>query len=110
MSEEFGNDIITISDEEGNDYTLEHFDTIEVDGTFYMACLPTDIDEEDEDYGMIILEVVGDGELASVEDEEVLQEVYDLFMERLYDEDDEDNEDEDYAEEELSGGDDEDED
>lgn len=91
MSEDFGSDLITISDEEGNDYTLEHFDTAEIDGEFYFACLPTDMDEDDEDFGFIILKVVGDDELASIDDEELLEQVYNIFVERLFD--DEDNED-----------------
>lgn len=90
MSDDFGNDLITISDEEGNDYTLEHFDTLEIDGKFYLACLPVDIDEDDEDYGIVILEAVGDDELASIDDEELLEEIYDQFMERLFDDEDED--------------------
>ena len=88
MSSEFGSDFVTISDDEGNDYILEHLDSIEVDDTFYIAFLPTDIDEEDEDYGLIILKVVEeDGEeiLASVDDEEVLDDIYARFMERLLD-------------------------
>lgn len=94
MSDDFGSDLITMSDEEGNDYTLEHFDTIEIDGTFYLACLPTDIDEDDEDYGFIILRVVGDEELETIDDEELLGDLYDMFMERLFEDEDldEDNE------------------
>jgi len=92
MSNEFGNDYITISDEDGNDYVLEHLDTIEVDEKFYMAFLPTDIDEDDEDFGVVILTVEDeDGEdiLISVEDEELLENLYERFMERFLDENDE---------------------
>ena len=92
MSSEFGNDYVTISDDEGNDYVLEHLDTLEIDDTFYMAFLPTDIDENDDDYGLVILTVAEeDGEeiLVSVEDDDLLESLYERFMERLLDEDDE---------------------
>ena len=89
MSSEFGSDFVTISDEEGNDYVLEHLDSIEVDDTFYIAFLPTDMDEDDDDYGLIILKVVeenGEEILTSVDDDEVLEDIYARFMERLLDE------------------------
>lgn len=92
--DEFGSDLITISDEEGNDYTLEHVDTVEIDDKLYMACLTADLDEDDDDYGLVILEIVGDGELATVDDEELLESLYDLFMERLFEDSDEEIDDE----------------
>ena len=90
MSGDYGNDFVTISDDEGNDFVLEHIDTIEIDDVFYMAFLPTDVDEDDDDYGLIILQAVEeDGEeiLASVDDDELLEIIYGRFMERLLDED-----------------------
>ena len=92
MSNEFGNDYITISDEDGNDYVLEHLDTIEADGKFYMAFLPADLDEDDEEYGVVILTAEDeDGEdiLVSIDDEELLENLYEQFMERLFDENNE---------------------
>ena len=92
MSEEFGNDIITITDDEGNEYVLEHLHTLEHKGCFYMAFLPTDMDEDDEDYGLIILKVIienGEEILGSVDDPVELEEVYELFETVLFDEDEE---------------------
>ena len=89
MSNEYGNDFIEITDDEGNSFELEHLNTIEKDGELYMAFLPTDIDEDDDDYGMIILKVVEeDGEelFVTVDDENVLEEVYELFVQQLSDE------------------------
>jgi len=89
MSEEFGNDVITISDDEGNDFVLEHIDTLEFEDTFYMAFLPTDIDEDDDEFGILILQVAEeDGEevLTTIEDERVLENIYNLFMERFLEE------------------------
>jgi len=92
MSSDFGSDYVTISDAEGNDFVLEHLDSIEVDDTFYMAFLPTDMEEDDDDYGLIILKVIEeDGEeiLASIDDDVVLEDIYSRFMERFLDEEEE---------------------
>ena len=51
----FGPDIISISDDEGNSYELEHVDTIEVDGVYYLAFLPANVDENSDDYALILL-------------------------------------------------------
>ena len=87
MSSEYGSDFVTITDEDGNDFVLEHLDTIEIDDTFFMAFLPTDMDEDDEDYGLIILKAAEeDGEeiLVSIDDDEaLLEELYGRFVERL---------------------------
>ena len=91
MNGEFGSDFITISDDEGNDFVLEHIDTIEIDNIFYMAFLPTDVDEDDDDYGLVILQVVEeDGEdiLVSIDNDDLLEYVYSRFFERLTDDDD----------------------
>jgi len=91
VSNDFGNDFITISDDDGNDFVLEHLDTIEIDETFYMAFLPTDIGEDDENYGLIILRVVeenGEDVLVSIDDDdELLESLYETFVDRLAEED-----------------------
>ena len=89
MSEDFGNDYVSISDEDGNTYELEHLDTVEIDGVFYLAFLPTDMSEDDENFGIIVLksETGEDGEdylVNPTEEEE--QTAYDMFMERLFNE------------------------
>lgn len=93
MEEEFGPDFITLTDEEGNEFEVEHLGTLEYNGTTYMSFVPADMDEEDEDFGLIILKVVEvDGEelLADVDDEDELNAVYEQFMESLFDDEDED--------------------
>ncbi|MBP8640813.1 MAG: DUF1292 domain-containing protein [Oscillospiraceae bacterium] len=92
MNEDFGNDLITITDDDGNEYVLEHLHTLEHKGKFYMAFLPTDIDEENDDYGLIILKVVeenGEEILGSIDDPDELEEVYELFAAVLFDEEEE---------------------
>lgn len=96
MSEEFGPDFITLTDEEGNEFQLEYLDTVEYQGEIYMAFFPAleeGQDEDSEDYGLIILRCIPGQEedtLESVDDEAVLNAVYDLFMESLFEEDDTD--------------------
>ena len=89
--EDYGGSFITIEDDDGKEYELEHIDTLEANGGEYMLFLPADMDENDEDYGFIILkvdEVDGEELLSSVDDEQELSEIYDLFMEKLYAEED----------------------
>ncbi len=94
MSEEFGPDFISVTDEDGNEFELEHVDTIEYKGQVYMAFFPADTGEEesDEETGLIILKVVdvdGEEQLSTLDSEEELEEVYDRFMESLFNEDEE---------------------
>lgn len=95
MSEEYGNDFVTITDDDGNEYVLEHLDTIEVDGVYYLAFLPADVDEDDEKFGFIIMkqETEGDESYLVVPSEEEIEFAYQRFMERLF-EDEEDAEEE----------------
>ena len=93
MSEEYGGDFITIIDDEGQEFELEVLDTMDYNGETYMAFLPADMDENDPDYGMIILRVVQDenGEdlYESIDDDDQLQDVYEHFMVLLFDDEDE---------------------
>ena len=97
MSEEFGPNFVTVTDEEGNDIELEHLDTLEYNGGTYMAFFPAqfaDAEEEpvdDEEYGLIILKVIqenGEELLSTVDDEDELEAVYEQFMEVLFSEED----------------------
>ena len=89
MSEEFGPDFVTITDEDGNDIELELLDALEHNGETYMAFCPAveeGADEDGEDYGLVILKSMENGEelLSTLDTDEELTEVYDLFMERLF--------------------------
>lgn len=92
MSEDYGGDIITISDEDGNSYELEHLDTIELDGVFYLAFLPVTDGKGDEDLGMVILKSEkgedGDDYLVIPTDEET-DRAYEAFMQELFEDEDE---------------------
>ena len=99
MSEEYGADFISITDEDGNEFELEHLDTLEYNGQTYMAFFPAvDGDKEvedidlDEEYGLIILKVVrenGEEQLSTLDSDEELELVYQQFMEVLFDDEEE---------------------
>ena len=92
MSEEYGPDFVSVTDDEGNEFELEHLGTLEHNGTEYMAFVPADMDEDDEDFGLILLKVIeqdGESLLADIDDEAELNAVYEKFMEELF-EDEED--------------------
>lgn len=98
MSEEFGPNFITLTDEDGNEIELEYVDAIEVDGQTYMAFFPTVDDEADEaaagEFGLVILKSItenGEELLSTLDSDEELNRVYDLFMEQLMDDEDGDN-------------------
>ena len=96
MSEEFGPDFITITDEDGNDIELELLDVLEHKGQTYMAFFPAveeDADEEDEEYGMVILKSIeenGEELLSTLDSDEELELVYQQFMEQLFADEEED--------------------
>ncbi|WP_251446600.1 DUF1292 domain-containing protein [Vermiculatibacterium agrestimuris] len=97
MSEEFGPDFISVTDEDGNEFELEHVDTIEYNGQIYMAFFPADTGEEsdaEEETGLIILKVVdvdGEEQLSTLDSEEELEEVYGQFMDALFQEEEDDH-------------------
>ena len=95
MDGEYGNDFITISDDDGNEFELEHIDTIEMGDELYMVFLPTDLDDDDEDYGVVILKVVeedGEEQFDTVDDPDEKEAVYKIYQERLFSEEEEDEE------------------
>ena len=93
MSEEmeFGPDLMTLLDEEGNEHEFEVADTLEDNDERYMALIPVFDDAEEllEDDGeLVILKVVQEDEeefLEAIEDEEEFNGVSAIFMERLQD-------------------------
>lgn len=95
MSEDFGPDFLTVTDEDGNELVLEYVDTLEHNGQTYTAFFPAveeGADEDEADYGLIILKtIVVDGEelLSTLDSDEELEEIYELFAEQLYEDEEE---------------------
>lgn len=91
MSEDFGPNFVTLTDDEGNDVELEYVDALEYNGTTYMAFFPvveenSEEEENEEEYGLVILKSQmenGEEFLVTVDDEEEIDKVYDLFMEQI---------------------------
>ena len=101
MSEEFGPDFISVTDEDGNEFELELVDTLEHNGVTYYALFPAvgedeetgeplDVDADDEEFGLVIMKSIeenGEEILSTPDTDEELDEVYNLFMERFFEED-----------------------
>lgn len=80
--------IITLTDEDGSDKTFEFLDLIDYEDKSYVVLLPV---EEDEDDGMVIILEVNEideetEEYLSVEDDAVMNAVFNIFKERFKDE------------------------
>ena len=97
MSEEYGPNFVTLTDDEGKDIELEYIDALEYNGTTYMAFFPvveedSEEEENEEEYGLIILKSQmenGEEFLVTIEDEEEIDKVYDLFMEQMMEDEEE---------------------
>ena len=80
--------LITLSDDEGNEAEFEFLDLIEYEGKEYVVLYPTE-EESDE---VVILQAEADPEneeleqYLSVEDEDTLQAVFQIFQKRFEEE------------------------
>ena len=87
-SEELDN-IIILNDENGEEIEFEFLDLIEYEGEEYVVLLPHD-EEEDADEVVILKLEDTDSEdeesYVSVEDEDILQNVFEIFKEKFKDE------------------------
>ena len=86
-NEEMDN-IIILNDEEGNDVEFEFLDLIEYEGEEYVVLLPA---EETDDAGEVVILQVEDIDTeeesyVSVEDEETLNKVFEIFKDKFKDE------------------------
>lgn len=92
MNEEKNNEeldnIIVLNDEEGNEAEFEFLDLIEFEGEEYVVLLPV---EESDDAGEVVILKLEDTEsedeesYVSVDDEEVLNKVFEIFKEKFKD-------------------------
>ena len=95
MSEDMNNipeneevdNIIVLNDEEGNEVQFEFLDLIDYEGEEYVVLLPA---EETEDAGEVVILQVEDTDsdeesYISVEDEDVLNKVFEIFKEKFKD-------------------------
>ena len=88
MEQQYGDDFISITDEDGKEYELEVLAELEYEGSRYLALVPAD---EEEDLEVSILKSVeenGEEFLEAIEDDAELEEVYSALMDLIYEEDD----------------------
>ena len=92
-------DVVVLTDDDGEEVEFEHLDTIEYEGERYVVLLPVD-DEGDEDEdedgdaaGVLILKAEKveddadyDEEYVTIDDDELLDKVFALFCDRHGDE------------------------
>lgn len=96
MEQDYGANIISITDEDGVEYELEVLSSVTYRGVEYLALTPADADDEAEELEVSILKSVEeDGEpvLVAVEDETELETVYDLLMQSLFEDEEAEEED-----------------
>ena len=91
MDTDFGQNLINLTDEDGVVYELEILSTVEYNGSLYYALAPLGTDDLEELEVSVLKAVQEDGEeiLCAIKDEEELEKVYELFVDQLYEEEDE---------------------
>ncbi|MBR2405924.1 MAG: DUF1292 domain-containing protein [Clostridia bacterium] len=91
MSGEYGNDLVTVVDDEGNQHQFEVLDAIETDTGRYVALVPVYDNPSDlinDDGELVILTVKeenGEDLLLPIEDDDEFEEIAEIFEERLAD-------------------------
>ena len=89
LNEDLDN-VIVLNDENGNEVKFEFLDLIEYEGNEYVVLLPIEV-EEDDDGQVVILQIDesnSDDEesYTSIEDENILNSVFEIFKEKFKDE------------------------
>ncbi len=85
MAEElYGDEIYTLTDEDGNENQFELIGSREIDGSTYLALVPID-DNEDEEYVILKVETDEDGEetLVTINDDDEFDRIADIFDDEL---------------------------
>ena len=90
-NEELDN-VVILNDEDGNEVKFEFLDLIELDDEEYVVLLPVAEEGEEEDGEVVILKLEDTDEdsdeesYVGVEDEEILNKVFEIFKEKYKDE------------------------
>lgn len=83
--------IVVLNDEEGNEVKFEFLDLVELDEEEYVVLLPVTEEGEEEEGEVVILKVEDTDEEAdeesyvSIEDEDILNKVFEMFKEKFKD-------------------------
>ena len=91
LEDEELNNIVILNDENGEESPFEFLDVIEYEGEEYVVLLPVE-EEEGEDLGEVVILKIEDTEneeeesYVSVDDEGILNTVFEMFKEKFKDE------------------------
>ena len=91
-NEELDDNIVVLNDEEGNEAQFEFLDLVELDDEEYVVLLPVTEEGEEEEGEVVILKLEDTDEdseeesYVGVEDEEILNKVFEIFKEKYKDE------------------------
>ena len=91
-NEELDDNIVVLNDEEGNELQFEVLDLVELDDEEYVVLLPVTEEGEEEEGEVVILKLEDTDEdseeesYVGVEDEEILNKVFEIFKEKYKDE------------------------
>ncbi len=80
------NEVYTLTDEDGNEFSFEKIGQCEMNGSIYYAMQPVDSSDDDEYWDYTILKSVMDGDeeiLVSVDDDDEFDDVADYFDDLL---------------------------
>lgn len=84
--------IVILNDEEGNEVKFEFLDLVELDDEEYVVLLPMTEEGEEEEGEVVILKLEDNDDedseeesYVSVEDEEILNKVFEIFKEKFKD-------------------------
>ena len=89
--EELSDNIITLTDEEGKESNFELLDLVELDDEEYVVLLPVAEEGEEEEGEVVILKLEDTDEdsdeesYVGVDDEEILNKVFQIFKEKYKD-------------------------
>ena len=91
-NEELDDNIVVLNDEEGNEVQFEFLDLVELDDEEYVVLLPVTEEGEEEEGEVVILKLEDNDDedseeesYISVEDETVLNKVFEIFKEKFKD-------------------------
>lgn len=91
-NEELDDNIVVLNDEEGNEVQFEFLDLVELDDEEYVVLLPVTEEGKEEEGEVVILKLEDTDEdseeesYVGVEDEEILNKVFEIFKEKYKDE------------------------
>ena len=95
MEENFGGEeldnIVVLNDEQGNEVQFEFLDLVELDDEEYVVLLPVTEEGEEDEGEVVILKIEDTDEdseeesYVSIEDEEILNKVFEIFKEKFKD-------------------------